>query len=179
MKQLCETRKFGLGYAIASTAGRLHAGLFSMWKMRILFGLCRLLVGGALLLKLGGCAAVDAQAPAGPPAGTPATSAALVPEIKRLIGEASCTRTEDCRVIGVGARACGGPEGFWAWSVIETDQALLEAAVQRQAAVRRDELERLGERSTCDIAPTSRVTCQIVAGASQGRCAVLSGRLAN
>jgi hypothetical protein len=151
-----------------------------MSTMRPSLGLCRLVACGALLLKIGGCAAVDGERRSVmPPAGTSGTSAALVPEIQRLIGQGSCSRTEDCRVDGVGARACGGPEGYWAWSVLETDQASLDVAVQRQAAARREELERLGERSTCDIVPPPRVTCQIAAAASRGRCVVLKGQLAD
>ena len=104
-------------------------------------------------------------------AGIPITSHLA---IDALIGEAACRRDDDCRVIGVGANACGGPDAYRAWSVNHTDGPLLEALVARDAAARRQAMERLGIASTCAILPVPGVAC--VAPASQaamGRCALL------
>ena len=103
----------------------------------------------------------------------PGTPAAMA-QIDALIGEAACRRDDDCRVIGVGANACGGPDAYRAWSVNHTDGPLLEALVARDAAARRQAMERLGIASTCAILPVPGVAC--VAPASQaamGRCALL------
>ena len=109
---------------------------------------------------------------------TPAADTGLA-RIEHLIGTASCRRNEDCRVIGIGARACGGPEAYRAWSVSETDEQALNTLVQRDAAARRAELERLGMRSNCAMLPQPRVSCRIPAGAAQGRCVLQSGRQAD
>jgi hypothetical protein len=95
-------------------------------------------------------------------------------DIEKLIGGAACQRDSDCRVIGVGARACGGPEGYRAWSATQTDGAALAALVHSHAQVRRLELERRGELSTCDVKPTPGVRCALSEGGG-GRCVLVPG----
>ncbi|MFT3817080.1 MAG: hypothetical protein QM750_05540 [Rubrivivax sp.] len=113
------------------------------------------------------------------PAAAPAAGATGLAEIEALIGAASCRRDEDCRAIGIGARACGGPEAYRAWSVIDSDERRLTERVQQDAAARRAELERLGMHSTCQVLPRPRVSCRIAAGAASGRCVLQSGRQAD
>ena len=101
--------------------------------------------------------------------------------IQRLIAGAACRESSQCRVIGIGAAACGGPEGYLAWSALATDERPLQDAVAAQAAARRSENERLGRMSTCMVLPVPGVRCepapQPAAGglAAAGRCVLLPG----
>ena len=140
------------------------------------------------LLMLAGCGAASAPAPITDPVGALA-------EIEALIGAAACRHDADCRVIGIGARACGGPEAYRAWSVLDSDERLLTERVQRDATARRAEMARLGVLSTCAMLPQPRVSCMIGAGTASttatatttttttttapGRCVLQGGRRAD
>lgn len=116
-----------------------------------------------------------------PPLASGAQPAAPVAEppgirqIEKLIGDAACTSDSECRVIGVGALACGGPEAYRAWSVTRTDTRALEDAAARDAAIRRQEIERAGMLSTCAIKPVPGATCaRTTAQGGVGRCVLIS-----
>lgn len=56
-------------------------------------------------------------------------------EVQRLIGDAACRSDADCRTIGVGHRACGGPLRYLPWSAWRTSaHALQRAATASRAA---------------------------------------------
>ncbi len=79
----------------------------------------RLLIAFASLWLACGCAAADA----------PAGAEAPMEKIRALIGDAACDSDAQCRTIAIGAKACGGPEAYLAWSTKRTDAtALREAA---------------------------------------------------
>jgi hypothetical protein len=119
------------------------------------------------------CAQPRTGPTAAPEAAVPGTPAAMA-QIEALIGEAPCRVDNDCRVIGVGATACGGPDAYRAWSVMYTDGPLLETLVARDAAARRQEMERRGIASTCAILPVPGVACAAPASPSaMGRCVLL------
>ena len=107
------------------------------------------LLAGAATLAITGAGFGDTQA---------AQNDAMA-QIEALIGEAACRSDDDCRVIGVGANACGGPDAYRAWSVMQTDTRLLEALVAHDAAARRQQMERMGIASTCAILPVPGVAC--------------------
>ena len=79
--------------------------------------------------------------------------------IEALIGDAACRTSQDCRVIGIGARACGGPEAYRAWSSWRTPEAQLQKLVLDDAQFRRRQLDSLGMASTCAILTTPGVAC--------------------
>jgi hypothetical protein len=60
----------------------------------------------------------------------------------------------------IGAKPCGGPDGFLAWSSKNTDETRLRALAERHAAVRKEENLRSGIASTCQIETNPGVTCQ-------------------
>jgi hypothetical protein len=128
---------------------------------------------GAVCLAMNACAQVPAASAANtaPRSEGPASG---IHRIEQIIGPATCSNDGECRIIGVGALACGGPEAYRAWSVVRTDAAALEQAVALDSAARRAELEREGMRSTCAVRPVPGVACvpQSVA-ASTGRCVLL------
>lgn len=94
-------------------------------------------------------------------------SAALAAEVRRLIGDAACTADDQCRTLAFGAKACGGPQAYLAWSTRATvDPAALAAAAERHAAVRREELRRSGLMSDCRLVTDPGAVCLPTAAAS-------------
>jgi len=135
--------------------------------------------GAAARLLVAVCLAVTAcaQVPAAPTANTAPRSdgpTSGIHQIEQIIGPASCSNDGECRIIGVGALACGGPEAYRAWSIVRTDAVALEQAVAMDSAARRAELEREGMRSTCAVRPVPGVACvPQSSAASIGRCVLL------
>lgn len=98
-----------------------------------------------LLTSLLGATALAscAQTPPEPP------SQRLAQELRTAIGPARCTSDSQCRSLPVGARPCGGPAGYWAWSTEGTDaKRVLELARQQSEAQKR-EIEASGLLSDC------------------------------
>lgn len=124
-------------------------------------------MGAAILALVSGCQA----------AGAASEGARLEAEIRRLIGGAACTASEQCRTLAFGAKACGGPQAYFAWSTLVTDAAALQAAADRYAARRRDELRADGRVSDCALVTDPGATCGAVAGgpAGQRACSLLGG----
>ena len=95
-----------------------------------------------LLLACAACAAC-AVSSAGQPKPRPAPAAPpgdTLAQIRALIGTAACTDTSQCRTVGIGARPCGGPQAYLAWSTAHTDGAALAALsekyrLEREAAI--------------------------------------------
>ncbi|MDY0964446.1 hypothetical protein [Massilia sp. CFBP9026] len=121
-----------------------------------------------LLLLLVTCSACKSQAgaPQPPQTGAPAShgdSAATVAEIRRLVGAASCSSSTQCRTLPVGARPCGGPDFYLAWSSPHPDEASLLALAEHSRSQRKAEASRTGELSTCQHIPDPGAVC--VAGA--------------
>jgi hypothetical protein len=127
-----------------------------------------------LLLSCAGCSAVDSI----PPTATPALAApsalpdedaaSLLVQIRNTIGSASCTESVECKTVGVGARACGGPAGYLAYSTSATPSAPLEALAARHAERRRAASSASGRVSSCNVIPDPGAVCD------QGSCRVRS-----
>ncbi|RNF31573.1 hypothetical protein NM04_06555 [Massilia aurea] len=123
-----------------------------------------------LLLLLVTCSACKSQAsaPQPPQTGAPAShadadAAATVAEIRTLVGAASCSSSTQCRTLPVGARPCGGPDFYLAWSSPHPDEASLLALAERSRSQRKAEASLTGELSTCQHIPDPGAVC--VAGA--------------
>lgn len=86
-------------------------------------------------------------------------------EVRRLIGEARCSNSNQCRTIALGARACGGPQDYLAWSVQHTDSRALVLAAGRANALARAALAASDAASTCEHVPDPGSVC--VAGRCQ------------
>lgn len=117
-------------------------------------------LAAASLLILTACAG------ARPPAQAPATATdgARVPGLWQKIQAANtdlgCDNNSQCHSIGVGSKACGGPENFIAWSSRNSDGAQLKALVAQHSAARRDEDQRRGMMSTCSVISDPGATCR-------------------
>lgn len=86
-------------------------------------------------------------------------------ELRTLIGPAACTADSQCRSLPVGAKACGGPAGYWAWSTQDGDAQRITDLAARQAAAQRKENEANSMRSNCALAVDPGAAC--VAGRCQ------------
>jgi hypothetical protein len=84
-----------------------------------------------------------------------------------------CRVDSDCRVVGVGVRSCGGPQQYLPWSTRATSHKRLKVAVARYNDLRRAQIERDGENSTCALLPVPDAYCAIVEAAPSaagGQC---------
>ena len=124
-------------------------------------------LGATTALTLLGACAIVSDAPAG---GVGARE-----QIQRLIGQAECQRDDECRSVGVGLQACGGPQAYLAWSTRSTNAQALMAAVSRYADERRLQITKTGEMSTCAVIPDPGARCDRVAPATSGRCVLAKG----
>lgn len=97
----------------------------------------------------------QACAAASPPAGPRESMTTVL----GLVGDAGCDDDAQCRTIAIGAKACGGPEAYLAWSVKRTDGAVLADAVARHAAARRKENSRTGQQSDCAVVTDPGAVC--------------------
>lgn len=88
----------------------------------------------------------------------------LARELRGLIGPAACTAHAQCAALPVGAKACGGPAGYWAWAPQAPNADRIQAVAQRLADAQRRENEASGLRSNCAIAPPPSAVC------TAGRC---------
>lgn len=108
------------------------------------------LVGASVLSVLALCSC----------AAEPPTPAQLAERIDTLIGDAACDSSSQCRTIAIGARACGGPDSYRAWSTRRTDQKELSTAVQQHAERRRAENVANRMASICVMATDPGASCR-------------------
>jgi hypothetical protein len=90
-----------------------------------------------------------------------------------LIGPATCADDNQCRVIGIGALPCGGPERYVPWSVSATAETALRDSAARYAEVRRRHYESIGLSSTCVVQPEPGARCERSRGDAPGRCVLV------
>jgi hypothetical protein len=102
-----------------------------------------------LLLPAAAIAESDAEA-----------AARLRQEIADLIGEAQCRNLVNCRVVGLGARPCGGPEEYVAYSIWETrDGDAIGILVSEYNFLREDMMLGSDIVGTCEQLPKPGVNC--------------------
>jgi len=109
--------------------------------------------------------ACQAQTPPSSVARTgPAAEAALLQRIEAEIGQAECSSTAECRSLPIGAKACGGPARWIAWSTRHSRAEQLQAWAAELARRQRQREEAHGLVSTCSIVPDPGASCDA------GRC---------
>jgi hypothetical protein len=128
---------------------------------------------GPLIVGLGMATAVAAQSV---PAGV--DNAATLQRIDALLGSRTCSAEAQCRVIGVGARSCGGPESYHSYSTLDVDEAALRRLVAQHAEARLQAAQRGGETSLCDMQEPPTVICRFspapaAPGARGGVCTLV------
>ena len=124
---------------------------------------------GLLATAVGGMPA-RAAGPASAAADDPGTK--TLAQIEGLIGPAHCTSDLECRVAGIGARPCGGPESYLAWSTQTTPAEKLDPCLKDYAEQRRRWHAQSGRLSTCEFraAPVARCLSQ---GSQPARCVLV------
>ena len=73
----------------------------------------------------------------------------LYQRMLKLTADKTCNTDQQCEVIGIGSRPCGGPEQFLSFSTQQTDQKMLTITNDRYTRTRQEQQQRLGLRSTC------------------------------
>lgn len=104
-----------------------------------------------------------AAGPAQPPkaaAPAPVGGAETLGQMRTLIGAAECSSDNQCRVLPVGARPCGGPASYLAWSSAKTDGAQLQALAERHKAEQQADNMATGRISTCIALAPPAVACR-------------------
>jgi hypothetical protein len=99
-------------------------------------------------------------APAAPAAGQGATLPPTLAQLHALVGTAACTNSSQCHSVPIGARACGGPESYLAWSSANTDGAAVRALAERYQAERKAQLAASGVASDCRFMADPGAVCQ-------------------
>ena len=84
--------------------------------------------------------------------------------IGALVGEAACDSIGDCRVVGLGAKPCGGPWEFLVYSTASTDSAALAGRLGEHNAFEAFMNQRYGYGSDCSV------PVEPVLGCEAGRC---------
>ena len=124
----------------------------------------------ALLLAAAGSACSEVPSHTVSAAGGSASPATpLLEQIDTAIGEARCDNAQQCRTLPVGHKACGGPEGFKAYSTQTSNSALLARLAAQHAESRVLADKKAGMMSTCSVVQDPGATC------SAGRCVLLKG----
>lgn len=112
-------------------------------------------LAAASLLILTACAGARSPAPA-----PEEPLAALWQQIKSTNANLSCDSDSQCHSLGIGAKACGGPENYLAWSSKNSDGTQLKALVAQHAATRRADDLRQGMMSTCSVVSDPGASCR-------------------
>lgn len=121
--------------------------------------LLRAACASVLLLAITACGTAPTATPTPAPGG-----ANLAEQIKKEVGDAACDAPQQCHTLAIGAKACGGPERYLAWSNKSSDGKTLKALAQAQADASRKLQQSDGMMSTCAIVTDPGATCQA------GRC---------
>ena len=134
-----------------------------------------------ILVFLLGCAACTTQAQdplrqraPDAPSSSPNAPSATAPSdtlssLRALVGDAACSDSAQCRTLPLGARACGGPEAYLAYSTAKGSEAQLRSLAERYQAERRAANKASGMMSTCQFMPDPGAVCQA------GRCQLGTG----
>ena len=133
------------------TVKTLYHPLHAPWRTGML--LCA-------LLGLAACQSAATATTATTPTGV-STEAALQQQINTAIGQAPCTADTQCRTIGVGAKACGGPMAWRPWSTQGgTKGEALQSLTDQLATLQRQRQAQSGMVSTCSYVPDPGAVCQ-------------------
>ncbi len=84
----------------------------------------------------------------------------LYQRLQKLTDDKSCQRDQECKVLGIGARPCGGPDQFIVYSENHTDGKMLAITSERYAKLKKEKQSRLGVAGTCQVLETPVAACQ-------------------
>jgi hypothetical protein len=113
-----------------------------------------------VLLLLACTACASGAGPQGASRAAPAQASGTLASIRQLIGNAACADSSQCHSLPVGARGCGGPEYYLAWSSQATDGEQLRSLGGRYKAERQRDNAASGRVSDCRFAVDPGAACQ-------------------
>ncbi|MDH4389853.1 MAG: hypothetical protein QE285_00345 [Aquabacterium sp.] len=116
--------------------------------------------------------ACQAQPLASPDGSSRQHEAQLQQRITAAIGAAACQQQADCRTLPLGAKACGGPVRWVAWSASQSDGVQLRAWADELAALQRQRQAVEGQMSNCSIVADAGAVCRA------GQCVLAQAALA-
>lgn len=118
-----------------------------------------------LVLLLTGCATVPVNKNSlttqldGPLAQLQLDTRQLQLRLERLTENKGCEQDNQCKVIGVGARPCGGPDQYLLYSTLHTDEKMLSYTNDRYQKLKKQQNEKLGLMSTCQMLMPPATAC--------------------
>ena len=122
-----------------------------------------LLLAPLLCGALSASAAADGGAgtrPAATPVPIAAQDGDTLPRIRALVGVPSCSADAQCKTLALGARPCGGPEDYLAYSSTRTPEAELRALADVYRAERHAANSRSGMMSNCRVRLEPGAVCR-------------------
>jgi hypothetical protein len=114
---------------------------------------------GLLATMLAALAACSTAASPPPDVTASAAATDASAQLRALLGNAACSDDSQCRTVGWGAKACGGPERWIAYSATRTDGAALEQLARQHAEQQRASQARAGIVSNCMYVPDPGAQC--------------------
>jgi len=91
-------------------------------------------------------------------------------EIVGLIGEPRCANLVHCRVLALGARPCGGPSEYLAYSSLTANRETIEAKAYEYSFLEEEVNRSKAAVGSCDVLPPPRAACV------DGHCTLSSPR---
>lgn len=88
------------------------------------------------------------------------SAAELRQQILAQVADVRCDSNQQCHTLPMGAKACGGPESYLAWSDRQLDGERLRQLAGRYAEARRFELQREEMMSNCALVTDPGAVCQ-------------------
>lgn len=128
-------------------------------------------VAGLLVLMLAFAGILSAHAAGNAPAGEKES----IKAITALIGDAACDTDSQCKTLAVGAKACGGPEYYLAWSTKRTDAAALREAAKSDLSAPRNMAANRGGVSNCVFVSDPGAYCAAANGTQVGEASKQAG----
>ena len=102
-----------------------------------------------------------AKVPAAPPVNTTLQAETeLKNRIVAEIGSADCSSHAQCGTIALGAKACGGPQAWLAWSTAVSREGTLNALSAQLALLQKQRQAQSGMVSTCQFIADPGALCQ-------------------
>jgi len=130
----------------------------------LLFAACTACSGGAhtTVQPAATDRAAQSGAQAAPATGSAptSTSGGTLARIQALVGTPSCSSDVQCHTLALGARACGGPASYLAWSSARTPEAELHALGDAYKEEQRKANAASGMMSTCQFLMDPGATCK-------------------
>ena len=116
---------------------------------------------GSLAVGMLLCVVACASASPASDTGDHEAEVAIVSKVDAAIGQAPCSTDAQCRTIGVGANACGGPAAWRPWSTQTNGKGeSLQSLADQLGVLQRRRQAQSGIVSTCRYIPDPGASCQ-------------------